>query len=102
MKWNAVLAETAVAELSDLPVQLQQLVIARIERLEEAPSTVSRRCPSIPGPPNCMQSTLLAQLDDRWHYLRILFRFDSNETDLQIIGVGHVLYAELPPDVEAD
>jgi hypothetical protein len=100
MKWNAVFAETAVDELSRLPVQLQQLVIDRIKKLVITPSEFSRPCPPVLGPRNCMQSTLTSKLDEHWHLVRVLFLFDANETDLHIFAIGHVKYAQLPPEVE--
>ncbi|MEZ6062232.1 MAG: hypothetical protein R3C19_17975 [Planctomycetaceae bacterium] len=92
MNWNAVYAESAAADLLRLPVPLQSMTLDHVDKLSESPSTHARVCPANMGPPNHMLSEFSHVLDGRLHLVRILFRFDSNEQDFHIKGIGHVAY----------
>jgi hypothetical protein len=94
MKWNIRIAETAEREITALSLPLQKLTFDRFDRLEIEPSKCSKRNPSIPGPPNCMLSELLTDIDGKRHLIRILFRFNVDEVHLDILAVGHVTYAD--------
>ena len=94
MKWNVRIAETAEREITALSLHLQKLVFDRLEKLEIEPSKCSMKNPPIPGPPNCMSSEFFTEIDGKRHLIRILFKFNVDEVHLDVIGVGHVAYAD--------
>ncbi len=90
MSHRAILSTRAAQELANLPVQLRNTVHIELERLCEAPTTLSRRSVTPPYPPGYQLFTFDAVVAVEVHYFSILFKYGQDEKSLFVHGIGHM------------
>lgn len=92
MSYNAVITETAIAQLGNLPATVQSVVRERLFKLCESPTLLSRpsRPPSeIPGR---QVYRFMAEPEGHKYWIVVYFQYFQNEQDLAIMDIGYVRY----------
>jgi hypothetical protein len=89
MNYEITLTPVAEDDLLRLPTPLQHFVVAELERLANAPVSLSRPS-AFPYPPNCqLYHFSNPDFDGEYWDFTILFRYGQDERHLQVIGIGH-------------
>lgn len=92
---EVVLTGRAMASLTSLEPALRSAVEAHLVRLGVSPSSVSRPVVSPPYPPGGMVSEFDGPPGPNGrHHFAIVFRYSGDETQLQVIAIGHTWLAD--------
>ena len=90
MNYRAILSTGAAEAIANLPVQLRNTVHIELQRLCQAPTTLSRRSVTPPYPPGYQLFTFDAVVAGEIHYFSVLFKYGQDEQTIFVHGIGHM------------